>query len=94
MTISLANRLSVYALRDLSSHPPLDLNAAKTWLDHCGFWLADLATHPRTPDQLPFMIGLLAMAMRTHLPKWPQQEACNTITEYLRLHQLTKELKS
>ncbi len=57
----LANRLSVHILTDLNTHCPRTILAIDSWLDHVGFWLADLSCHPRTKDQLPFMMSLLAI---------------------------------
>ena len=57
------NRLSVYILNDLSLNCPKTILAMESWIDHVGFWLAELATHLRTKEQLPYMIGLLALRM-------------------------------
>ena len=51
MVTPLATRLPVYVLRDLAGSCPSTLHALDNWLDQTGFWLADIAQHPKTPDQ-------------------------------------------
>ena len=46
------NRLSVYILNDLSLNCPKTILAMESWIDHVGFWLAELATHLRTKEQV------------------------------------------
>lgn len=90
----LATRLAVHACHDLASDCPKTIHALTNWLEHAGFWLAELSEHPRSPDQVSFMIGLLGLAlaptMGCSLP-----EACQTLKDELALQlvkrQLTKE---
>lgn len=67
MTPTLANRLAVYACHDLVKVCPKTIQAMAEWLDHAGFWLAELSTCPKTHDQVPFMIGLLGMALAPNM---------------------------
>jgi hypothetical protein len=90
---TLANRLSVHVLHDLASTCPKSVLSVERWLEHVAFWLADLASHPNTPDQVHFMIGHMGVAMSTHLG-WPLQDACRELKDQLQLHQLNKELQS
>ena len=62
----LANRLPTYILHELVKSCPHTLEPLINWLDHCGFWLEELNQHPRTPDQVPFMIGLLGLAVELY----------------------------
>lgn len=89
--IPLNNRLSVHILRDLSASCPKTIHALSNWMDHAAFWLADLSSHPRTPDQASFMIGLLGMSLSTNLGV-SLPEACQMLKDETRLHQLQKEL--
>jgi hypothetical protein len=72
---------------------PAYLGAAKriNWLDHCGFWLEELNQHPRTPDQVPFMIGLLGLAVSREAG-WPVHTATTELRNYMRLYQIRKEV--
>lgn len=66
-TPTLANRLAVYACHDLVKFCPKTVQAMAAWLDQAGFWLAELASCAKTPDQAPFMVGLLAMALAPNM---------------------------
>lgn len=67
MTPKLSTRLAVYACHDLVKECPKTLHAMANWIDHAGFWLAELSTCPRTPEQVGFMIGLLGMALAPNM---------------------------
>ena len=88
---NLANRLSVHILHDLAKNCPKTIHAMASWMDAAAFWLADLASHPRTPDQAAFMIGLLGMSLATNLGI-TLPEACQMLKDETRFHQLQKEL--
>lgn len=64
---TLANRLAVYACHDLVKFCPKTVQAMAAWLDQAGFWLAELASCAKTPDQAPFMIGLLGLALAPNM---------------------------
>ncbi len=75
MTRSLANRLAVHALTDLSLHPPKTVLEVENWDDQCGFWLAQLQRCMTEPDQLNDMLNLLQDAVATEL-QLPIQYIC------------------
>lgn len=88
---NLRNRLAVAVLKDLVASAPKTFNAMANWEHHCGFWLAELAEHPRTTDQLSFMTGLLAMALIREHSDYTFAEACTSLRNHMRLHQVLKE---
>lgn len=90
MNTSLANRLPTYVLHDLVKACPQTLEPLTDWMDQCGFWLAELQQHPRTPDQVPFMVGLLGLAV-SRQAGWPTHTACAELKNYLSLHLMRKE---
>jgi hypothetical protein len=90
---TLANRLSTHVLLDLATACPKSLLACESWIEHCTFWLADLAKHPATPDQVMYMIGFLGNSMALNL-QWPLADACRELKDQLQLRQLNKELQS
>ena len=87
----LANRLPTYVLHELVKSCPHTLEPLINWLDHCGFWLEELNQHPRTPDQVPFMIGLLSLAVSREAG-WPVHTATTELRNYMRLYQIRKEV--
>jgi hypothetical protein len=91
MSRPLANRLSVHVLHDLTANCPRTILALESWMDHCAFWLADLASHPATPDQINFMIGLLALGLAKNMG-WTLPEASNLLRDEMVMYQLNKEL--
>lgn len=88
---TLANRLATHLCHDLSLHAPKTLHALDSWLDHCGFWLAELARCPRTPDQVAFMTGLLGLALSREM-HLTLPDACQVLRDHMKLHLLTKEV--
>lgn len=89
----LANRLAVHICHDLAKHAPQTLHALDNWLDHCGFWLAQLAACPRTPDQAQFMVGLLGLSLSREMDL-TLPDACQVLRDHMKLHLLTKEATS
>lgn len=89
----LANRLAVHICHDLAKHAPKTLHALENWLDHCGFWLAELARCPRRPDQVPFMVGLLGLSLSREMDL-TLPDACQVLRDHMKLHLLTKEATS
>ena len=87
----LANRLPVYILKELSKVCPHTLHGVTSWMDQCGYWLEELNQHPRTPDQVPFMIGLLGLAVSREAG-WPVHTATAELRNYMRLYQIRKEV--
>jgi hypothetical protein len=61
LAIPLANRLAVHILHDLNRNCPRTILALYNWLDHVGFWLAELGDHARNNEQIAYMISLLAL---------------------------------
>lgn len=87
----LANRLPVYILKELSKVCPHTLHGVTSWMDQCGYWLEELNQHPRTPDQVPCMIGLLGLAVSREAG-WPVHTATAELRNYMRLYQIRKEV--
>ena len=85
-TPTLANRLAVYACHDLVKFCPKTVQAMASWLEHSGFWLAELSAHPRTPDQAAFMIGLLGLALAPNMGV-SLPEACRVLRDEMALQQ-------
>ena len=87
----LANRLPTYILHELVKSCPHTLHGVTSWMDQCGFWLEELNQHPRTPDQVPLMIGLLGLAVSREAG-WPVHTATTELRNYMRLYQIRKEV--
>ena len=87
---TLANRLATHICHDLAKRAPKTLHALDSWLDHCGFWLAELARCPRTPDQVQFMVGLMGLSLSREM-NLSLPDACQVLRDHLKLHQLIKE---
>lgn len=88
---TLATRLAVYACKDLVKYCPKTVQAMASWLEHAGFWLAELSTYPRTPDQVAFMIGLLGLALAPNMGV-SLPEACRVLKDEMALQLATRQL--
>lgn len=91
MTPSLATRLAVYACKDLAKSAPKTYNALTNWLQHSGFWLAELSTCPKRHDQVSCMIGFLGLSLSRENQDIPLQQACKSLYEHMTLHQMTRQ---
>jgi len=88
---NLRNRLAVAVLKDLEASAPKTFNALSNWECHAGFWLAELAECPRNPDQLTYWTGLLGMALIREHTDLTFAEACTSLRNHMRMHQVLKE---
>lgn len=89
-TPTLATRLAVHACHDLASECPKTIYAMANWLEHTGFWLAELSEHPRTPDQVAFMTGLLGLALAPNMGVC-LAEACRVLRDEMVLQQVKRQ---